>query len=943
MIPVDREQDLHILREAYTACLNGWGQLVVVSGGVACGKTELTRAFAKHAVDEGAVLLSATGSHAEQTLPFGLLRQLFHGVDPFRMIDLSSGSLNSAADSPTIDRDCAGVLDELCEELIQLATNRPVVITVDDIQFADKPSLRALLYLERRLRTSRVLLVFTEWTLPNAGYDLFRSEIVRPLQTVHLQLAPLSRAGIGRLLDEELGPKLAESLAAECHALSGGNPLLVRALIDDQRALRHHQAIPLTDGTLAVGQQFTRALIACLRRWGRTPYDVACGLGILWENRPSHSLLGELLDIEPGDVRRAVDVLETAGLATGGQLRHSAVRTAVLESVSPAEQAALHLKAAELLHGREARAADIAAQLMAADRLGATVRGRWAVDALRQAAQDHLLSHRFDAVPGWLDLAARGCVDGNERAEVLSLLLRVEWARRPSVASRHLAALEAARADGHLSQDDVLYLAKYLLWYGHLDELGEVLTAIADSASSDPAAPGSLGLTVEWLRFLCPPAGQGIARHMASPQMVSGTTWARAVDMLDRIRAGGPREAIIAAAEQVLSSSPLRDETIDLQLSALLALLYVDGDQRAEALCQLLLADAISQHAPVWRAMIGAIYALILSRRGDLAGAGRQAKTAQDLFTGQGWGVAIGIPLSVRVAVATRTGRYAEASAALHLPVPEAMFQTQFGLFYLYERGLFYLATNRVHSAMADFTRCGELMRQWNLDVQTLVPWRLGAARTHLAMGNPRAARALVEEQFAGSAPIGPRTRGMFLRVLAATSEPEDRVDLLRESVKLLAEGGDQFELSGALRELSLALQASGEASEARAVSARAAQLDRWYGDEPPHPEPLHPDALPLADPIGRHMSSALWKVGALSEAERRVAVLAALGLTNREISAKLYITVSTVEQHLTRVYRKLKVNRRTDLPADLDQYSTAELATASSASQRGSRRSRGR
>ncbi|MGI8331415.1 helix-turn-helix domain-containing protein [Actinomadura scrupuli] len=47
-----------------------------------------------------------------------------------------------------------------------------------------------------------------------------------------------------------------------------------------------------------------------------------------------------------------------------------------------------------------------------------------------------------------------------------------------------------------------------------------------------------------------------------------------------------------------------------------------------------------------------------------------------------------------------------------------------------------------------------------------------------------------------------------------------------------------------------------------------------------------------------------------LSDAEQRVAALAAEGNTNREISRKLYITVSTVEQHLTKIYRKLNVKR---------------------------------
>ncbi|WP_143219702.1 helix-turn-helix domain-containing protein, partial [Actinomadura sp. CNU-125] len=55
-----------------------------------------------------------------------------------------------------------------------------------------------------------------------------------------------------------------------------------------------------------------------------------------------------------------------------------------------------------------------------------------------------------------------------------------------------------------------------------------------------------------------------------------------------------------------------------------------------------------------------------------------------------------------------------------------------------------------------------------------------------------------------------------------------------------------------------------------------------------------------------------------LSDAERRVAALAAEGWTNRQIAKRLHVTTSTVEQHLTRVYRKLRINRRTDLPLDL-------------------------
>ena len=59
-------------------------------------------------------------------------------------------------------------------------------------------------------------------------------------------------------------------------------------------------------------------------------------------------------------------------------------------------------------------------------------------------------------------------------------------------------------------------------------------------------------------------------------------------------------------------------------------------------------------------------------------------------------------------------------------------------------------------------------------------------------------------------------------------------------------------------------------------------------------------------------------QLSSLSDAERRVARLAADGYSNQQISHRLHVTVSTVEQHLTRVFRKLGVNSRTDLPPEL-------------------------
>ncbi|MFD8315778.1 helix-turn-helix domain-containing protein [Kitasatospora purpeofusca] len=72
-----------------------------------------------------------------------------------------------------------------------------------------------------------------------------------------------------------------------------------------------------------------------------------------------------------------------------------------------------------------------------------------------------------------------------------------------------------------------------------------------------------------------------------------------------------------------------------------------------------------------------------------------------------------------------------------------------------------------------------------------------------------------------------------------------------------------------------------------------------------------------MPDTRGERGPGARRPVG-LSRAELRVAELAARGRTNRQIAHELFLTVSTVEQHLTSSYRKLGVKRRADLPVYL-------------------------
>jgi DNA-binding CsgD family transcriptional regulator len=252
--------------------------------------------------------------------------------------------------------------------------------------------------------------------------------------------------------------------------------------------------------------------------------------------------------------------------------------------------------------------------------------------------------------------------------------------------------------------------------------------------------------------------------------------------------------------------------------------------------------------------------------------------------------VLLGLPVATLTTVYDHHGAHAEAEALLQLPVLDAMFQTPAGLQYLRARGHHRLATGEAHAAIQDFERCRDLSLEWGRDLPAALPWRGDLAEAHLALGNRERARELARDQLARLGSGWTRSQGVTTRILAAACDLTDRPALLRDAVELLQSSGDRLELARACTELSEALDALGD--EAGARQARR-MLERFLAE----PAPVD-GRLP----------------GDLSEAESRVATLAIQGRTNRQIAEQLNVTVSTVEQHLTRVYRKLNLRGRSEL-----------------------------
>ncbi|WP_436764122.1 helix-turn-helix transcriptional regulator [Streptosporangium sp. V21-05] len=463
-----------------------------------------------------------------------------------------------------------------------------------------------------------------------------------------------------------------------------------------------------------------------------------------------------------------------------------------------------------------------------------------------------------------------------------------------------------------------------LLWRGRVDQAVRALRELGDSAAPGARAAGPFRDVIDWVSCWYPglrvrPAVRG--RDVDPAGEIEVTTGLEGMRVLSALLTGHEGRKAVARAEQVLRLCPMGRTALDSLTAALVTLIYADRADLARRWCEPLLEQTTTHCAPNWQGMFAAIRAETAVRQGRLQEAERCAHAALTHLPMAAWGVALGFPLAAMVAAKVGMGKYEDAARYLAVPVPEAMFETPVGLHYLFARGGYRLATGAPEAALADFRTCGDLMRGWDVDLPGIVAWRLGAAQACLDLGRIREARMLVDDQLAALDPAVTRTRGIATRLRAATLAVEARPAVLEEAVEILQASQDRFELALVLAELGRAHSRLGESHRARAVQRRARHIASTCGAGP-LTDAVSPSGNPPGLPEGA-VPAAPGLPGAgdadLSDAERRVATLASQGYTNRQISGKLYVTVSTVEQHLTHIYRKLGVSRRGDLPTFLD------------------------
>lgn len=922
---VGRDEEIQALDTLFRDCAAGRARVAVIRGPVASGKTTLLRAVADRAADADAMLLDAVASRAERGLPLGVVAQLLRGrqlpaaattriaAATSQIAQVLAGSAGAGEpaerDPRAVSPLLARMFDSLLEVLADLSRDRPVVIAVDDMQYADVESLQCLSYLARRAGHSPILIVLTECAGTVPADRQLHAEILCQGGCRSVTLAPLPPASVTRLLAQHVGADNAARLTSACHAMTGGNPLLVNALGEDFRV-----AADGSPAGLVPGPAFRSAVVTCLHRCEPETVELGQAVAILGADSRV-SLLAEMLALSPQSAAQGIEALTASGLLESAHFRHEQARQAVLDQMTADERAAMHGSAARTLLRTGAPSATLARHLMAAHRSGT----RWAVTALQEAADQALADGETSLAIDYLRRAKHECLDDQQGAAIRFSLARAEWLVDPEAAARHLPDLVGDARAGMLSKDCLGELAYYLLWAGDTGSVAEILVAMDLGSANAVPTPRSMSQhPVLWSprEFLYPNLVTQARRTVRDAKVPTPPTRPQSPQpSLPPPVAENDVEAAATRAERILADRGRSDPTLASVTAALMTLICEDMLERAASWCGMLLleSDALDGN-PLWRAVLTALSAMIETRRGNLPAAQIQARTALNSLTRRAWGVAVGNPLSSLLLAASASHEHEDAAQYLRTPVPEAMFGTIYGLLYLSARGEYFLATGRPQAALADFTDCGNRMSSWGLDLPGIVPWRIKAAEAQLALGDNSQARELSQAQLDQAKTRFPRTRGISLRVLAAASHPTKRIALLRESAEILQDSGAQLELARTFTELSNAHLALGEHGRAQWAARQAWTLAERCGAQLPQAA-LGRTATGERDSGDGSGTGLLTQ---LSEAEQRVARLAAYGYRNGQIASKLYITVSTVEQHLTHIYRKLGIAGRAELPIEV-------------------------
>ncbi len=274
---VGRVRELAELRAGLAQTLDGRGRLYLLSGDPGVGKTRVAGELAAMAAQAGARTLWGRcweGSGAPAYWPWiQLARTLVRVGDPAavptevaRLVEISGpAAVAETAPAPATETARFRLFDSMCGFLADAAADRPLVLLLDDLHWADRPSLLMLQFLARGLADAPVLIAGTYREAEVRG-DEERREVIGSILRLarHLPVRGLDVAEAAELIRGHRATA-SERIIDRLHETTGGNPFfldeIVRLLVVENRFADVEQGrVPLPHGVREVVRERLRRL-----------------------------------------------------------------------------------------------------------------------------------------------------------------------------------------------------------------------------------------------------------------------------------------------------------------------------------------------------------------------------------------------------------------------------------------------------------------------------------------------------------------------------------------------------------------------------------------------------------------------------------------------------------------------------------------------------------
>jgi DNA-binding CsgD family transcriptional regulator len=890
--------------EAIERLLEGGGsRVLVLEGGPGIGKTTLWLAGLERAHRLGHRVLCARPAPVESSLSLAGLGDLFAGVaGPARegLPEVQRRALAAALaeeeqqESAAPGGNLLGVA--VLGALSALAAEEPLLVAIDDLQWLDEATGAILVYAFRRLGTADARLLATCRGEPGRPLPCGLEQAVDPRSLTRLGLEPLSEGAIRRLVRIRLGLSLPRLQMHALYEATQGNPFFAlevgraglktdaSGLVVMPRSLQR-----LVGARLEALPRSTRDALPFVAALATRSESVLNRAGVWKDLEPA--LDAGVLELDDGRVRFTHPLIATVVWSGTNATRRQEVHRALADAVEDPEQRSLHLAAvadspdrdvAALLEEAAASAARRGAPAAAADLLDrartlmpADAMDDWARLTAR-ATSAHAEAGHWDSVRDLVEEAQQRLPPGPERAEILV----TEAEMRPGLEEllRQAAAEAGESAAGVRALIGGTEQAGFAGRWSDAVETARKAVALARALGDR----GLLGVALTWLGGLKLIDSQldgwheleealAIEQDLGSlPTTVfqSPRTWQGA----GLIFADDPNAGAELLEERLATASEHGDDMSAFQAMRLLTLAELRcGDwTRARSIGQTALDQVETIGYEYGRPVLLGGLAGIEACEGGLERA--RALGTESVSTLTGFGDRYWSTFAVSALVLTELCAGNAAAALAYADEISSRFPGRES-WWPHHQGDELEALVLAGEHERALTRAEALRRAGaELDLPRFLAWAArGEGLVHEARGDLSSARAALEEALDHHARYAlPFEQA---RTLLAYGHVLRRQARRRAAREVLGEALAAFELLGARH----------------FVAATQAELQH-VGGRPP---------------VGEHE---------LTGAEDRIARLVAAGLSNKEVAARLYVTVSTVEATLTRVYAKLGLTSRSQL-----------------------------